>query len=100
MRPIKRPEGSAPPCGLLVEPEVHQVVILHNLRFCFQAQFTGAFGLRLATSLDEIVKTDDLGADEPLLNVSVDDSAGFPRRGAVADRPGTVFLAAHGQETD
>src|SRR2546425_11532466 len=99
-RTVKRPEGRAPVSGLFVEPEVHQVIVLHNVRFCFQAQFAGSCGLRFATGLDDIVKADDLSADEPFLNVGVDDTAGFPRRGAVADRPGAVFLSSHGQETD
>src|SRR6185503_18221897 len=37
---------------LLVEPEVDQIVVLHDVRFGFQAQFAGSFGLRLATGLD------------------------------------------------
>src|SRR2546425_75969 len=89
------------PCrSLLVEAEVHQVVVLDNVRFCFQAQFAGAFGLRLATSLDEIVEADDLGADEPFLNVSMDHSGGFPRGNAVTNGPSAVFLASRRQEAD
>ena len=30
----------------------------------------------------------------------MDDTSGFPRRGAIADGPGAVLLASHRQETD
>src|SRR5438477_1134149 len=85
---------------LLIEPEVHHVVVLHDVRFQFKALFAGAFGLRLTARRDEVRKADDLGADEALLNIRVNSPGGLPCRQAGADGPGAIFFSANGQETD
>src|ERR1035437_9171961 len=89
-----------PLSSLLVEPEVGQVVVLHDVGLRLQPHFAGAFGLGFAARLDEIRIADDFRADEALLDVRVNGAAGFPGRGALPNRPGAVFLAANGQETD
>ena len=55
--------------GLLVEPEVGQVVVLHDVWLRLQPYFAGALGLRFAARLDEIRKADDFRPDETLLDV-------------------------------
>src|ERR1043165_5206353 len=94
------PAGRANFRRLLVVPESYQVVVLHDVLFGLQAPFARALGLRLAAGLDEIVKADDFGADEPLLNVGVNRSGRFPRRRAGADGPGAVFFPSDGEETN
>src|ERR1039458_10046854 len=84
--------------GLLVEPEVGQVVVLHDVWLRLQPHFVGALGLRFAARLNEIRKADDFRADEALLDVRVNGAAGFPGRQALPNRPGAVFLAANGPE--
>src|SRR6185295_11703163 len=72
---------------LLVEPKIRHVVVLHDVDLEFETLFARAFGLRLAARLREVGKADDLGADETLLNVSMDRAGGFPRGEAGADGP-------------
>ena len=83
-----------------VEPEVHQVVVLHDILLEFQALLAGALGLGLAAGFDEIGEADDLRANEALLDVRMDGARRFPGGRAFANRPGAVLLAADGEERD
>lgn len=57
-----------------VEPEVHDVSILHYVFFAFHAQLSGfAYG-GLAAILDEVFVLDNFGADESFFKVGVDNS--------------------------
>src|SRR5579859_7074061 len=85
---------------LLAETKIHQVVVLHNVLFGLQAQLARPFGLGLTAGGAEVGKADDLGANETLLQVRVNRAGCLPRRRAGANRPGTVLLAANGQEAD
>src|SRR5208282_1937135 len=85
---------------LFVEPEVGQVVVLHDVLLRLQPHFVGTLGLRLAARGDEICIADDFGPDKSFLDVRVNRTAGFPRREALPNRPGPVLLAPDGQETD
>src|SRR6266545_7080894 len=87
-------------CVLLIESEIHDVVVLHQVILQFEALFAGALRLRLAAGLDEVREADDLGADEALLDVRVDGPGGFPRGQAGADGPSAVFFSADGEETE
>ena len=51
----------------------------------------------LALARDEVVEGDDLGADEALLEVGVDDARGLRRRVAAMDRPRAHFLRPRGE---
>src|SRR5690606_18954082 len=48
--------------------------------------------------LDQLVPVDDLGADEPLLEVRVDDAGAAGRLPAGAEGPGPRLLLARGEE--
>src|SRR5438128_3445433 len=85
---------------LFIEAEVEQIVVLDDVLFGFQALFAGAFGLGFAAGLNKILKTNDLGTDEALLNVRVDGSGSFPGADAFADWPGAIFFAADGQKAN
>ena len=69
-----------PLSSLLVEPEVGQVVVLHDVGLRLQPHFAGALGLRFAARRDEIRKADDFRADETLLDVRVNGATGLPDR--------------------
>ncbi|MGA3283015.1 MAG: hypothetical protein ABSD57_00975 [Verrucomicrobiota bacterium] len=45
------------PRRLFVEPEVRQIVVLHDVLLRFQPHFVGALGLGFATRRDEIHRT-------------------------------------------
>jgi len=85
---------------LLVESEVHQIVVPNDVVFGFEAQFVRVLGLGFAACGDEVREADDFGADEPLLDVGVDGSRGFRRRHALLDEPRAVFRAAHREIAD
>ena len=85
---------------LFAKAEIHDVVVVHHVGLQFQADFAGAFGLRLPARFRQIGEADDLGADESLLHVGMDGARRLPGRGAGADGPGAVFLAAEGEEAD
>src|SRR4029434_11326928 len=56
--------------------------------------------LRFAAGGDEVVVANDLYPDESLLDVSVDRTARFLRRSALANRPGAVLRAADREKTN
>src|SRR5438034_1788400 len=86
--------------ALRIEPEIRHIVVLHHVGLQLETLFAGAFGLCLATRRDKICKTDDLGANEALLNVRMNRAGGFPGSCAGANWPGAIFFSANGQETD
>src|ERR1035441_4560601 len=85
---------------LFIEPEVHEVVVLHHILFEFQALLAGALCLGLASGFDKVREAGYLRADEAFLDVRMDGARRFPGGRPLANRPGAVFLAADGQERD
>ena len=61
-------------CKSDVEPEVHDISILHHVFFAFHAQLSGfAYG-GLAAILDEVFVLDNFGTDESFFKVGMDNS--------------------------
>ena len=81
----------------LVEQEVADVAILHDIIAADSLQFSGGADVALGLELFQILKVVDLGADEPLLKVGVDDARGLRGGGAHLHRPGTHLLHASGE---
>ena len=74
-------QHSAPSCGPEpvdgdfasdVEAEEDDVAVLHDIVAAFLAHLAGVLGRLFAAAGDEVVIVDDLGADEPPLEVAVD----------------------------
>ena len=59
---------------LHIEPEVHDVPVLHHVVLAFHRQFAGLTHGGLTTIFYIVVVLDDLGADEAFLEVGVDDA--------------------------
>src|SRR6185295_4417413 len=78
----------------------HKVVVLEYVIPYLQAYLAGALGLCLTPCLKEILVADDLGANEPLLDIRMNGARRLPGRDPLADRPSPVFFAPHGQEGD
>jgi hypothetical protein len=69
---------------------------LHDVLLGFQALLAGSLGLGFSAGRDEVLETDDLGPNKPLLKIGVDGAGSFPRTNAFANRPGAIFFAADG----
>ena len=81
-----------------VESEVHDVSVLHHVFFAFHAQLSGfAYG-GLAAILNEIFVLDNLGADESLFKVGVDNSGTLRSFPAFLVGPCSHFHISGGDE--
>src|SRR5215471_1441469 len=85
---------------LFVEPEIHQIVILHHVRLLFQTQLPRPLRLRLATGLQKVREADDFSPNKSFLNVCMNAPGSFPRRHAFANWPCAIFLSANRQEAN
>ena len=56
---------------------MHDVAIGHDILFALDTQLAGGLGALLATELDVIVVTNDLGLNKAALKVGVDDAGGL-----------------------
>src|SRR5690606_18447026 len=90
--PPRSPGTQTPP--LHVEAELHHVAVLHDVLLALHAGL--ALGARLGdgTAFDEVVERDDLGLDEALLEVRVDDPRRLGRLRTLGNRPGARLLRA------
>ena len=79
---------------LHVEAELHHVAVLHHVVLALHAGLALGAGLGDRAGLDQVVEGDDLGLDEALLEVGVDDAGGLGGGGALLDGPGAGFLGA------
>src|ERR1700712_3766870 len=59
-----------------VEAELHHVAVLHHVVLALHTHLAGRAGGVHRAGLDEVVEADDLGLDEALLEVGVDDACG------------------------
>jgi hypothetical protein len=64
---------------LNIEPEMHHVPILDDIFLSLQPHPARFLGTLLAFRGDEVVITDDFGADKTLFEIGVDDSGGLGR---------------------
>ena len=64
--------------------EMHYVAVGDHVILAFQAHLAGLFSAGLAALGDEIVIGDGFGADEPALEIRMDDAGGLRRLGALA----------------
>ena len=77
--------------------ELHDVTVVHHIVLAFHADLAGGLRGGHGASFDQVVVGDDLGLDEALLEVRVDDAGGLVGGVALVDRPGARFLLACGQ---
>src|SRR5579862_5382181 len=83
-----------------VEAEVRGVAVAHDVVFAFDVELGGGAARGLGAELDEILPPDDLGLDEPALEVGVDGARRLRRLGALLDRPRAALGLARGEEGD
>ena len=81
-------------CVSDVEAELHHVPVLHHVVLALHAGLALRAGLGDRAGLDQVVEGDDLGLDEALLEVGVDDTGGLGGGGALLDGPGAGLLGA------
>ena len=79
---------------LHVEAELHHVAVLHHVVLALHAGLALGAGLGDRARLDQVVEGDDLGLDEALLEVGVDDAGRLGGGGALLDGPGAGLLGA------
>src|ERR1700689_5509071 len=82
----------AKPAALDIEAEMHHVALAHDVLLALEPQSPRLFGAVFALVCDEIVVADDLGANEPVLEVGMDDARRLRRGRADAHRPCAYFL--------
>src|SRR6478735_11926019 len=85
-RPVARVGGS------IVEAELHDVAVLHDVVLALETRLALRARLDDRARRDEVVERDDLGLDEALLEVGVDDTGRLRGLPALADRPGTSLF--------
>ena len=76
---------------------MHHVAILHDIVLPFDAHAARLANRLLALEIVEVLDREGLGADEPLLEVGMDDPGGLRRRESLVDRPRADFLLARGE---
>jgi len=64
--------------------ELHHVPVLHDVVPALDPGLAGSAGSGDRAGLDEVVEGDDLGLDEALLEVGVDDARGLRRLPALS----------------
>ena len=84
--------------GLNVEEEVHDVTVLDDVVFAFDAHLAGGADGSFGLVLDEVFVLDDLGTDEAAFEVCVDDACGAGGLVACDDGPGTAFIGTGREE--
>src|SRR5262245_27790256 len=70
-----------------VEAEVHDIAFVDDVLLALEPQLAGFLRALLALVRDIVVVGDDLGADEPFLEVGMDHAGRLRRSGADLHRP-------------
>ncbi len=97
---VTRAERGQPPAAgrwgqaSVVEAELDDVAVLHDVVLALHAGLALRAGLGDRAGRDQVLEADDLGLDEALLEVGVDDAGRLRGRPALADRPGARLLGA------
>src|SRR5579864_8788568 len=81
-----------------VEPDLQHVAVLHLVVLALDAKLALLLGRLPRAEGEELVPADHLGADEPALQVGVDDAGALRCLGAGAERPRPALLVAGGEE--
>src|SRR5437773_776343 len=85
---------------LFAVQDVDHVAVFDHVAFAFEAQQAALFGFGDAAAGHQVGVGDDLGANEPALEVAVDDAGRLGRERALADGPGAHLVRPRGQEAD
>src|SRR3978361_289341 len=70
---------------------------MHNVLFALDTHLAARLRLRHGARLDEVVERHDLGLDETLLKVGVNDAGSLGGRPALTDGPGAGLFGAGGE---
>ena len=84
--------------GLDVEAEVDDVPVPHHVLLAFDRELPRVAAFRFAAELHVVLPPDDLGLDEALLEVGVDDAGRLRRSRPLDRRPGADLDLAGGEE--
>ena len=79
---------------------MNDLAVPDDVLLAFQAQQPLFLGASETVAVQELPPGDDLGADEPLLDVAVDLAGSDEGAGALFQRPGLGLVLAHGKERD
>ena len=77
---------------LNIKPKVHNITVLHHIVLALDAHLAGFANGSLRAILDIVVVLDDLGADEALLEIGVDDTGALRRLPAFMVSPCLYFF--------
>ena len=83
--------------GSHVEAELHHVAVGHDVVLALDADLAGRLGGGHGSGGDEVVEGDDLGLDEALLEVGVNDAGRLGRGVALVNRPRAGLFRARGE---
>src|SRR5512145_1597551 len=92
--PTNIPPGllESPQDRLNVEPVVDDVPVLYRVVLAFEAEFSRFLAFHFAAKRDEILVPHHFSPDKAALDVAVNLSRGFTRRGSPLDGPGFDFI--------
>src|ERR1700722_18583899 len=90
-RPARRDSGSD------IESEMHDIAFAHDVFLAFKTHLAGVARARLAFASNVISKANDLGPDEAVLEIRMDDTGGLRRGGPRTDSPGANLLGTRGE---
>ena len=77
---------------------MHDIAVLDDIILAFNSEFACLPARGLTAESDEIFVLDDLGTDEPALEVRMDHTCALRRLSACAERPRAHLIAACGKE--
>src|SRR5690606_41712835 len=87
--------GDRSSASLNVEPEVHDIAVLHDIPLSFDTKFAGLFYGCFRAVLDEVVVVDDFSPDKPFFEVGMDDAGSLGGGKPGFDAIRTCFLHPH-----
>jgi len=88
------------PARSYVKQEIDDVPVFHDVIPSLLQQFSRLADFLLIPQLDEVLVFDDLGPDESLLQVGMDNPSGLGSEGMLPVGPGPDFVGADGEERD
>ena len=77
---------------------MHYVAVLDDVLLALDAHLAGGADSGFSLIIDEVVVLDDLGTDEALLEIGVDDAGGAGGLVSLMDSPGAALVGAGGEE--